>query len=125
MEPIEVEIHLSADVSYLVDSVLAAVRIPFGGLVYAGICLMLTHPEFNVDLNGSLSQGEAAVRKVKLSKFVVGEFMKQYSGLDSYMYSAAVTHMAIIGSRRPDLLDKWYRFRLPGSGSGKISKTQD
>jgi hypothetical protein len=129
MEQIEIVIYVSNTTEEFISGVLSESKVPWGGLVYAGICRLLTEPEplesFPDPLDPEASTDLYISKKVVLSKFTYGRMAEKYGNDITRALTHATTQMVRIGYAQPDLLDKWYRFSLPGSGSGKISKTNN
>lgn len=130
MEPIEIDIYYSVNLDDILGVVLSMEpHIPLGGIVYGGICRLLTEPEplerFPDPFNPDESTDYYLKIKVVLSKYVYGCMAEKY-GVDVVRaLTHATTQMIRIGYGNHELADKWYRFSLPGSGSGKISKTRN
>jgi hypothetical protein len=130
MKTIEIDIYCSTTTFDIMDDVLCMEpRIPFGGVVYAGICRLLTEPEpldkFPDPMNNEEAQDYYLRRKVVLSKYVYDCLASKYGDDTTRALTHLTTQMARIGYGNHDLLNQWYVFVLPGSGSGKISKTKN
>lgn len=129
MESIEIMIYYSANLDDILDKVLSNTHIPLGGLVYAGIARLLSEQEQLEHFPNPLVPEEStdfySCRKVVLSKHTYGCMTKKYGSDIVRAITHATTQMIRIGFELPDSLIKWYQFSLPGSGSGKISKSNN